>query len=134
MNDRIEEIKARCEVTTPGRWKWEADILLTSDPTHLVLKPYYDDDDYTITICVMPEDAEFIAHAREDIPFLLAEIERLTAERDEAIRFIPRACMTCKNSYVYPCGGKFNCGKCKLPCACKHCEVYSAWEWRGVQK
>ena len=29
-------------------------------------------------------DAEFIAHAREDVPWLLAEVERLTAERDRA--------------------------------------------------
>lgn len=31
-----------------------------------------------------PEDAEFIAHARTDIPALLAEVERLRAERDQA--------------------------------------------------
>lgn len=31
-----------------------------------------------------PADAEFIAHAREDVPWLLAEVERLTAERDRA--------------------------------------------------
>lgn len=28
-------------------------------------------------------DAQFIAHAREDVPRLLSEIERLRAERDE---------------------------------------------------
>ena len=31
-----------------------------------------------------PADAEFIAHARQDIPWLLSEVERLTAECDRA--------------------------------------------------
>lgn len=30
------------------------------------------------------ENAEFIAHARQDVPWLLAEVERLTGERDRA--------------------------------------------------
>ena len=32
------------------------------------------------------DDRAFIAHAREDVPRLLAEVDRLTAERDEAWR------------------------------------------------
>jgi hypothetical protein len=32
--------------------------------------------------CCSAEDAEFIAHAREDVPALVAEIRRLRAERD----------------------------------------------------
>ena len=52
----LQEIKERCEKASPGPWK--------------VLNMLYNSVD---------EDAEFIAHAREDIPKLIAEIERLQA-------------------------------------------------------
>ena len=37
-----------------------------------------------------PEDREFIAHAREDIPALLDEIERLRALLDEALNAVEK--------------------------------------------
>lgn len=79
----IDEIRARCDKATPGPWTWEGDILLTSASEYLVLKPFYDDDKNEISTCVMPYNAEFIGHSREDIPFLLAEIGRLTAENEQ---------------------------------------------------
>jgi len=57
----LETIKARCEAATPGPWKVQGNKVFTtrSDP-----------------------DAELAAHAREDIPRLIAEIEQL---RDSVI-------------------------------------------------
>ena len=40
-----------------------------------------------------PADAEFIAHARQDIPWLLSEIERLTTESGETVH--PRSSAPC---------------------------------------
>jgi|GEM_PF-6349123 len=71
----LKAIKERCEAATGGEW-------------------HPGDDDYTIisvidgvqyVICERVDrgDADFIAHAREDVPALVAEIERL---RDELRR------------------------------------------------
>jgi hypothetical protein len=37
-----------------------------------------------MAVSMSPEDAEFIAHARTDVPKLLAEINRLKAKLEEA--------------------------------------------------
>lgn len=78
---RIAEITARCEAATPGPWTVENTNLcraVIGGTVELLNwagdKPFYSKDDFA-----------FIAHAREDIPFLLAEIYRLT----EAQRWIP---------------------------------------------
>jgi hypothetical protein len=70
--ERVAEIAARAEAATPGPWKqikttvgWYdrggycgiADVVTWEGPQH---------------------DAAFIAHAREDVPALLAELERVT--------------------------------------------------------
>ena len=81
--DRIAEIRARLEAATPGPWeavKWEDyDHMNGYVETWDVEGPDHDGDGNG------QQDAEFIAHARDDVPFLLAEIERLStalAERD----------------------------------------------------
>lgn len=56
--DEIADIRARAEAATPGPWR------------------DYHNPDWgwlVVGICadVQPQDAEFIAHAREDIPYLL---------------------------------------------------------------
>lgn len=80
----LDAITARVEAATEGPWEWEDDApdLIAPDPD-----PLFPDWPYTfvITDCngvasVGPADREFIAHARTDIPLLLAEVERL---RDE---------------------------------------------------
>ena len=54
---RIAEIRARVEAATPGPW--------TTKTLHTTLA-----------------DADFIAHSRTDLPFLLNLVASLTAERD----------------------------------------------------
>lgn len=101
---RLDEIKARCDAATEGPWQWRnsnGEPMLLSrapglyvvmtfermgmhgaqpvfrDPENPnVLKPAGRENIYEFS------DAEFIAAAREDVPWLLAEVERLTAERD----------------------------------------------------
>lgn len=71
-NEELNVIKERCEKATEGPWNYyhEDGVVTTSDPD----------------ACYAPEiveevghgyNGEFIAHAREDIPKLLAEVERL---------------------------------------------------------
>lgn len=98
----LDAIKARCEAATPGLWhrdtaKWdehdqESPELVTvgwsmRDQGHEV---HWRDDPIGNNIALCPprrdahfqpgqeaKDATFIAHAREDLPALITEVERL---------------------------------------------------------
>lgn len=81
-----------------------------------------------IASCFRTGNAEFIAHAREDIPALLAEVKRqaaeiaaVTAEQDAAIADINllEDCSVCKHH---------DCDSCDL--AGTECR----FEWRGARK
>lgn len=68
MNNRISEIKARLEKATPGPWvEYDA-------------KVYVERGSVKIALPMGRKDAEFIAHAPEDIRFLLNVIEKLQME------------------------------------------------------
>lgn len=63
---QLAEIKARCEAATAGPWCCEW--------THLNLDVGFCDDKWVNATLA---DGLFINHARNDIPALLAEVERL---------------------------------------------------------
>ncbi|WP_197261646.1 ead/Ea22-like family protein [Brevibacillus laterosporus] len=69
--EEIEAIRERAEKATSGPWWTSGGCEVTSqvDDSHVC--------DTTLSKGDYVSDAEFIAHAREDIPKLLAEIERL---------------------------------------------------------
>ncbi len=86
--DQIAEIQARCDAATPGPWEWDQE---RGRPVTLA---DLEEDGYPLTrmsilsigggawrnrIEGRPDDEEFIARAREDVPLLLAEIKRLRA-------------------------------------------------------
>ena len=90
MNDnRIAEIQQRCEAATPS--PWEVEKYYHDEPyeqfikSAAVVSTYEDGSKRTITrnnwSNPVVADLEFIAHAREDIPYLLAQL----AERDKEI-------------------------------------------------
>lgn len=84
----LEGIRARAAAATPGPWfcgsdykagylrPWE--VCLAADLPMLELRPDGSGE----------ADATFIAHAREDVPALLSEVDRLTAETEELRRTI----------------------------------------------
>ena len=84
---RLDEIKARADAATEGPWHWRE-----GEPTSLVhvtspgMHPW--------NILKAPDwgpilaDAEFIAAAREDVPWLVAQVDRLEAWRAEALGII----------------------------------------------
>lgn len=74
---RLAEIRAREEAATPAPWRVENN--------QQDLNRWVSSDDQTLDINFgylgnrTQNDAAFVAHAREDVPWLLAEIERLIA-------------------------------------------------------
>lgn len=80
---RIQEIKERLQATTPGAWKvWQPDddYLGDDSPTIVnedgwyIAQTGYDGLSYTARE-TMEADAEFIAHAKEDVVWLLEQLE-----------------------------------------------------------
>ena len=80
-NDELAQIKARCEAATPGPWVSEMGNVYADTPEGNLRLDYmavaYD-------ITQEDNDGPFIAHARTDIPRLLAAIEGLQIELDNA--------------------------------------------------
>lgn len=71
---QLDEIEARAAAATPGPWKRKAELA-----SHIV---YVDSPDGTFSVLWNAEwatdaDGEFTAHARKDVPALLAEVRRL---------------------------------------------------------
>ncbi len=93
-NDRLAEIRKRCEAATPGPWNWdvqdEATMLLGTEGLEafegavLAVErcEHCRERDPENAPCSWPRlpNADFIEHSREDVPWLLAEAERLRAE------------------------------------------------------
>ena len=80
----LTPIRERCEKATPGPWVWRSNYLEVEgsweDPTREWTRIADDGSaggEYNEAIDTHGPDADFIAHARTDIPALLAEVERL---------------------------------------------------------
>ena len=78
-NEELQVIKERVAKATVGPWEWRNDCYddfwLASN--HFIVADSFGYDDGDSTIRVSEADAEFIAHARQDVPTLVAEVERL---------------------------------------------------------
>ena len=91
MTDKeVEEIRARCDKATEGPWKThlvDDTSIVTEDGTDVCTtcdsSQAEREDGYNVEYERMEADADFIAHARTDIPALLAEVTRLTAVEAE---------------------------------------------------
>ena len=80
MNKAIEDIKARASKATRGPWAWNSRHGLGA-PNRLVMWPSHE---YGCDLDIEGEEADldFIAHARTDIPDLIAALEAAERERD----------------------------------------------------
>lgn len=75
----LSAIKARVEAASLGPWQWEActeDGMINEVGEVLSAGGMHTEG----FVYVSDSDADFIAHARTDVPALLAEVERLRAE------------------------------------------------------
>jgi hypothetical protein len=118
----LDAIKARADAATPGPWAWDNrgdkcdDIQLgvACDAKENPLTGYFDDDDAIYVEQVAESlsraaDADFIAHARTDVPALCDAVERLTADLSAAVAELA-AWKRAETERVPQC---FNCG---APC------------------
>lgn len=71
MNEELQAIKERAEKAMPAPWH-------TNSENEILI-----DNDGRLGKMIRGYDAEFIVHAREDIPTLIAEIERLREALDK---------------------------------------------------
>jgi hypothetical protein len=85
---RLEEIEARVGAATPGPWWNETHVVHAKHPTewtednHSCVHPatcYFYVDDSHMTFEQVIDNAEFIAHARIDLPALLAVVLQVVA-------------------------------------------------------
>jgi hypothetical protein len=99
-SDRLDEIKTRAEAATPGPWnpaiaphpdsaQTHAEYLVASlcnegRPLWVAWAENPTDDGFAYVVPAVTGDgptseanADFVAHAREDVPWLIAEVERL---------------------------------------------------------
>lgn len=86
---RLQEIEARVERATPGRWRahrnsWEY-CSVYDGPDHGALIATFQTDadcgEEDVSERAMP-DAEFCAHAREDVPWLIGRVKHLEEMND----------------------------------------------------
>jgi len=70
--DRLSEIRARCEVATPGPWQWSKSKWGVVMIFNAIGRALLGGEEGA-------KNASFIAHAREDIPYLLEQHAQLTA-------------------------------------------------------
>lgn len=76
--EKLNEIKERAEKATSGPWRMAFGANYELAVRELDGGKFIADIDYEST-----NDAAFIAHAREDIPALVSEVERLQTRLDE---------------------------------------------------
>lgn len=91
--ERLDAIQARVDGATTGPWDDQPNW---TDTARVVLNG--DGEALWDAVGLMADaDSEFIAHAREDVPALLTEVERLrgqiTEARDGWCRVCDRVCM-----------------------------------------
>lgn len=91
--DELAAIEARANAATEGPWEWaneedasrmclEAPYKLSDGSLirHDIISTVLNSggyDSYDAELEIEPQDAEFIAHSRQDIPALIAEVRRL---------------------------------------------------------
>lgn len=75
----LQAIKERVEKATPGPWGFDKGKKEHMDRRPAVIEVFVEEEnEWFISGDISDlKDAEFIAHAREDIPALIAEVERL---------------------------------------------------------
>lgn len=89
-SQRIAEIKAREKASTPGPWRY----------SDVACEIWNEDGDTVVggvdseEVSISDTDTAFIAHARTDIPALLAEVERLNVIAEQRYQLYDGALTT----------------------------------------
>ena len=152
--DKLDEIRQRTEAATPG--PWAVKVKGNAVESHQVMSS--GNGPVCSAISPKTKNAQFIAHSREDIPYLLSEVDRLEkgwqealalantnarlfdeataraekaeAERDAAVQCIPHTCETCAHTD----GLSKYALKRDIPEVCKGCcPDDDKWQLRGQE-
>lgn len=90
MTDRLNEIAERVAKASPGPWEFDIKGWITPSRQ---LEVFYvcADNSHSVKVVdsLREEDGDFIAHARQDIPWLLEQVAALTAEKAKAGPWYP---------------------------------------------
>jgi len=81
--DELARIRQRAEAATKGPWKAKPYWIYDSLDSRVRVTSPTDGDDHNTAEMVLLKDAEFIAHARTDIPRLLGALDAVLALADE---------------------------------------------------
>lgn len=142
---RIHEIRERYEAARNGQWK----VINANEGDPIEYGTFWviscEDDEYEFVELHVGDypTANFIAHSREDIPFLLDEVERLTAENESLDRKLAGA--------ISDLSALGDCSYCDIEGdehtsdedieRCEGCrrntswsQDESHWEWRGMKE
>jgi hypothetical protein len=90
MHERLTEselknMKARCDAARPGPWRSYVEGRdHAGGSSFIMVGPEEARGDDIELLGATVEDQDFIAHARQDLPRLIAEIERLWSQRAES--------------------------------------------------
>ena len=123
MSSRLDEIKARAAAATGGPWKWDNRRIPTLNgmagsrdvyryETEVIEADHNGEcgcrSACQLDLTVGPADAEFIAHARTDVPVLVAAVEavlKLHKPRVNPTGFFDPLCDYCTGEYEngWPC-------------------------------
>jgi hypothetical protein len=90
--ERLEQIEKRCNAATAGPWSvarytnYLGYSIFADPPTGCIAERWYDNEQQAPYKEQIGGNAQFIAHARTDIPDLLSEIKRLRGELNSNLR------------------------------------------------
>lgn len=123
----IEAIAARADAATPGPWRRHD----TRDYAEIHNGDSWGKAMAPIALVGDADDADFIAHAREDIPALLTHIAELTARAEKAEAKLARAVEDIAKyaTNVHTC--KFGKDCAMAMCNHEYCFNCNAWQYRG---
>ena len=90
MTERLDEIQARVRDSSSGPWDVSGQSVLSQVVRSIPVAQNV----------FSPWDADFIAHSREDVPYLLAEVTRLRAIIEEAKGLLTPTAFELDNGYT----------------------------------
>ena len=99
--EQLAKIRARADAATPGPWEVDARGEMSCKPNSVGYEYGYDIlyllEPHKSGMLAKFDDADFIAHAREDIPALLDAV----AERDSKIKYLNAECRKLQRDALY---------------------------------
>ena len=102
--EQLDAIRARVEAATLGPWeavtpKRYAAVRSDAERCYVYTQGKIPADTHPDTVARQQRDAQFIASAREDVPALLAEVERLRAELDTVGEVLAATSLKCDYAF-----------------------------------